>query len=442
MSQKPPLPPPVVFDYMDAANAGDLHSFVTQISASILAKLEASGKKVGCTMIYNNLESLGTMAKKFSGEPFEVGNPLPNLTSCQYDASENNGLNKWKEEAYLFHKVCKKPVFAMNIMRLKEDYYDVFSCKISVIMAETEEDAEAFVHAYRAMVNSSNRDELPCVLGIHGRRNRTFRPMAWDEIFLAGNMLQDIRSEIETFFKSREMYEEYGLYWRRGILLTGKPGDGKTSICRAIATSSPNPVIYITLNTSDAFGLLDEVEATIAENSPCVAIFEDADSIGADTMLRSRFLNMLDGMCSQNGVMTIATTNSPDKLDAAFTGRPSRFDSLYVVEDPTAVEIERIIRKRLGSKDGVSKADMAVVVKVLGGLSAAAAQEAAVCSLLKGLGRRRKICGADLLETAKKVRKHMIAAKEGLENTRRGEGFSAMDEVMHSLPFGRSGKKR
>ena len=59
--------------------------------------------------------------------------------------------------------------------------------------------------------------------------------------------------------------------------------------------------------------------------SPCVVILEDLDSLINDRN-RSFFLNQLDGLDSNDGLLIIGTTNHLDRIDSSLSSRPSRFD--------------------------------------------------------------------------------------------------------------------
>ena len=77
--------------------------------------------------------------------------------------------------------------------------------------------------------------------------------------------------------------------------------------------------------------------AQARETVPCILVLEDLDSLITEHN-RSFFLNELDGFAANTGVVTIASTNYPERLDAAILARPSRFDRKYHFGLPGAAE--------------------------------------------------------------------------------------------------------
>jgi transitional endoplasmic reticulum ATPase len=71
-------------------------------------------------------------------------------------------------------------------------------------------------------------------------------------------------------------------------------------------------------------GIADVFEKA-RQMSPCVVVFEDLDSLINDGN-RSFFLNQLDGIEGNDGLLIIATTNHFERLDPGLSSRPSRFD--------------------------------------------------------------------------------------------------------------------
>ena len=72
-------------------------------------------------------------------------------------------------------------------------------------------------------------------------------------------------------------------------------------------------------------GAMQEVFKKARSLAPYVIILEDLDSLINDRN-RSFFLNQLDGIESNDGLLVIGTTNHFDRLDPGLSTRPSRFD--------------------------------------------------------------------------------------------------------------------
>src|SRR5205085_2802051 len=79
------------------------------------------------------------------------------------------------------------------------------------------------------------------------------------------------------------------------------------------------------------------------QTTPCILVLEDLDSL-IDDKNRSFFLNELDGFAANTGIVVVATTNHPERLDPAILDRPSRFDRKYHFTLPDSPERARYIR--------------------------------------------------------------------------------------------------
>jgi SpoVK/Ycf46/Vps4 family AAA+-type ATPase len=71
--------------------------------------------------------------------------------------------------------------------------------------------------------------------------------------------------------------------------------------------------------------------------APCLLVFEDIDSL-VSPMVRSYFLNEVDGLESNHGILMIGSTNHLEQLDPGIAKRPSRFDRKYLFDVPTREE--------------------------------------------------------------------------------------------------------
>ena len=166
---------------------------------------------------------------------------------------------------------------------------------------------------------------------------------SWDELFLPQNIKNDLRSLVEAFLTSKDFYIKNKIPWKRGILLYGLPGCGKTSVIKTIISSyNFKPVTIIQDAGSDA---VREAFSYAQEQSPSLLYFEDLDSLLEKGVDASSFLNLMDGISSQNGILVIATANDISKLKTNITDRPSRFDRKFEIPLPTQ-EMAYIYLKR------------------------------------------------------------------------------------------------
>jgi ATPase family associated with various cellular activities (AAA) len=158
----------------------------------------------------------------------------------------------------------------------------------------------------------------------------------FDNLILRGSLKQQIREDFARFLAARATYERYGVPWKRGILFIGPPGNGKTHAVKALLNSVDYPCLYVKSfghSHSNVRCAFDKARST----TPCVLVLEDLDSL-VNEWNRSYFLNELDGFALNTGILTLATTNHPERLDPAILARPSRFDRKYHFELPAPAE--------------------------------------------------------------------------------------------------------
>jgi transitional endoplasmic reticulum ATPase len=172
-----------------------------------------------------------------------------------------------------------------------------------------------------------------------------------------------------SFFSpsTRAVYAKYKLPYKRGLLLYGAPGNGKTVTIKALVAHlmnqpDPVPTFYVKSTTDKCNGdevSINKIFKTARKIAPCVLVFEDLDSMITD-QTRSYFLNEVDGMDSNDGILMVASTNHIDKIDTAIRSRPSRFDRKYGFELPSSTDRVRYAefwRKKLASNDEIEFTD-------------------------------------------------------------------------------------
>jgi hypothetical protein len=165
----------------------------------------------------------------------------------------------------------------------------------------------------------------------------------WEDLFLPKSIKDELQSLVENFLASKEFYLENRIPWKRGILLYGKPGNGKTSIIRTVMSMYNFKPVTIVPGANDE--AVREAFSYAEEQSPSLLYFEDLDSLLEKSVDISSFLNLMDGISAKNGLLVIATANEVKKLKSNITDRPSRFDRKFEIPLPNQ-EMAYIYLKR------------------------------------------------------------------------------------------------
>lgn len=208
-----------------------------------------------------------------------------------------------------------------------------------------------------------------------------------DDLVLPGTMAQDLVDSCRQFLSSREAYRRYGAPWKRGMLLVGPPGNGKTHFIKALLNTLDLPCFYVRSFDGPRGSTLGHVRRAFdraRRTTPCALVFEDLDSMLSDET-RSFFLNELDGFTRNEGILTIATTNHPERLDAAIVHRPSRFDRKVHFDLPGEEERTRYLlswHRRLPEEAHLSPDVIAAAMPLTVGFSFAYLKEMMLSSLM------------------------------------------------------------
>ncbi len=215
------------------------------------------------------------------------------------------------------------------------------------------------------------------------------KKMTLDELYyLPSDELQDMIDDIEKFWKRKHKYEEYNFVHKRGILLYGEPGNGKSGIIQLCTKYLIEEMqgIVINISTGDHLEIYQKIIGPFREiepETPLIVILEDIDGIaGEGTWTTSMLLNLLDGIKQIDNVVYLATTNYPEKLEERITNRPSRFDRRYEVTMPSEEVREVYIKNKL-SEEELKEIDLRSWVRQTEGMSLSHLRElvVSVCAM-------------------------------------------------------------
>ncbi|KZO96432.1 P-loop containing nucleoside triphosphate hydrolase protein [Calocera viscosa TUFC12733] len=183
----------------------------------------------------------------------------------------------------------------------------------------------------------------------------------WDDIVLDESLIRRLKANTDTFFASKQIYQNLNVAWKRGILLLGPPGNGKTQTIQVLLKDAiAKNVRCLYVKSFDAQRGAEHGIRMIFQfarmQAPCIIVLEDLDAMVKDD-IRSFFLNELDGLERNEGILTIATTNHPERIDDSILRRPSRFDQKYNFNLPTLELRQRYILKWLGKIQAAGEFD-------------------------------------------------------------------------------------
>ncbi len=185
-------------------------------------------------------------------------------------------------------------------------------------------------------------------------------------LFLPMPVFDTVLSDMKFFWEHEENFKKYKYAYKRGILLYGKAGCGKSSLTALISEVCINMggVVFNVRNGSD-LDRYDEFISTyfraIEKNTKILTIIEDIDGLVRSEDNETKLLNILDGMSQINNAVYIGCTNYPENLKERILNRPNRFDKRYEIGLPDP-EVRKFYFEHKILKEDLEKTDIKYLV--------------------------------------------------------------------------------
>ncbi|TDI97074.1 MAG: ATP-binding protein [Deltaproteobacteria bacterium] len=213
---------------------------------------------------------------------------------------------------------------------------------------------------------------------------------SWDDIVLPNKLIKEIKTNVDNLFNNINKYKDAGVKFKRGIILQGVPGTGKTMIGKILCHTAKCSFIWVTprfLTRSDHVAQV----CTLARSlSPTILFLEDIDLYGGSRNesdnrgILGELMNQLDGLIENEYVVVIATTNNVKHIESAIRNRPGRFDRVIEIPKPNAKERKKLLE--LYTKDfDVKNVDFDKIAKYSQGYTGAHMRELVTAALIEAI---------------------------------------------------------
>jgi hypothetical protein len=172
--------------------------------------------------------------------------------------------------------------------------------------------------------------------------------LAWNP-----SIRSQLKKDVLDFLRLMPILGERGLPNSRGIILSGAPGTGKTMYAKSLAAEADTTTILISAEMIQQRHDIKSAFKLARRLSPSLIIIEDIDTAGTvsrkftDHPILGEYLQAMDGMEPNNGVVILATTNHTENIDPAISDRPGRFDRIIEVPLPDKNQRKEIIQNLL-----------------------------------------------------------------------------------------------
>lgn len=235
-------------------------------------------------------------------------------------------------------------------------------------------------HVVRIQTGEGLRDELGTEA--YGQEMRinfcTDKEVTEEDIILDDKIRDIIQRNVFSFHRLRERLSQYGIPQRRGLLLFGPPGTGKTYACRYMYSQLDGVTAIIV--TGQSLLKLKSVCELARMLQPSLLVLEDVDLVFSEREINPHstslgdMLDELDGFESDDAITVVLTTNAIERVERAVKDRPGRIGQCVFMAPPNSELRRRYLERFLRDCD-TQQVELAKVVQATQGASQAFLKE-------------------------------------------------------------------
>lgn len=237
----------------------------------------------------------------------------------------------------------------------------------------------------------------------HGLGKISFLPrptVADDDLVLPDGVLERIGAHVVGIGRHRDALRRFDQHLKRGLLLFGPPGTGKTHTVRWLLGTTPDRTAIVLQGGS--LGYVAEAAKLARAMTPAILVFEDVDLVavergmfGGPQPLLYEILDALDGIGGDADIAFVLTTNRVDLLEPALAARPGRVDLALEIGLPDRTARRRLI-DRYSAELAFSDAARSDAADRTDGTTASFARELVRRTVLRAAGEERDPTDDDL----------------------------------------------